>query len=426
MKSKYILNNKSSTDNKRLDKDIEKSYVDISWKNHSVKIGKNFPVVIQSMTNTNTANIQATVNQIKSLVEAGSEIVRITVDNNQSAMAVPIIRNMLDAEGINNPLVGDFHFNGHKLLNDHLDCAKALSKYRINPGNIGSVKTKDENFSNIIKIAIKYNKPIRIGVNWGSLDKDILSTMMNKNNNKSKPLKPNDLMKKVMIASAIDSARYAESLGLSKNSIVISCKVSNVTDLVSIYKELSKKYEYPLHIGLTEAGIGNQGMISSTAALSILLSQNIGNTIRVSITNNPNEDRTLEVAIAKNILQALNLRFYFPIVISCPGCGRTNSTIFQELANNIQTYLKEKSQIWTKKYIGVENMKIAVMGCVVNGPGESKHANIGISLPGNGEIPVAPVFIDGTYHMTLKGINIYDEFIKIIHNYVEQKYESRI
>ncbi|AWD32494.1 4-hydroxy-3-methylbut-2-en-1-yl diphosphate synthase (flavodoxin) [Candidatus Kinetoplastibacterium sorsogonicusi] len=409
-----------------LNKNHKSYYVNICWKNNYVKIGKGYPIIIQSMTNTDTADIESTVNQIKDLVDAGSELVRITVNNDKAAKAVHKIRNLLDNNGIFVPLIGDFHFNGHKLLNENPNCAKSLSKYRINPGNVGRYKTKDNNFAQMIKIANLYNKPIRIGVNWGSLDQDILSSIMNENNKLANPLDSTQIMKEAMISSAINSALYAEKLGMKANNIILSCKVSHVNDLISIYQELSKRCNYALHLGLTEAGIGISGIIASTSALSILLNQGIGNTIRVSVTNQPKEKRSLEVLIAKNILQVLNLRYFSPKLISCPGCGRTNGLFFQKLVSDIQLYLEQNSSIWMKKYIGVENMTVAVMGCVVNGPGESKHANIGISLPGNGEFPVAPVYINGIHHTTIKGNDIYHQFINILNQYINKTYKIKM
>ncbi|AGF49096.1 flavodoxin-dependent (E)-4-hydroxy-3-methylbut-2-enyl-diphosphate synthase [Candidatus Kinetoplastidibacterium galati] len=397
--------------------------VKVSWNDKTVIIGGGYPIVIQSMTNTGTTNYIETSLQIKELFLSGAELVRITVNSSEAAKSVINIRNQLDKIGIYVPLVGDFHYNGHKLLSDFPDCAKALSKYRINPGNVGSGHYKDDNFSKIIDIACKYDKPVRIGVNWGSIDKDLLSLNVDENNKlKGNQLDYKLVMLDTLIESALNSAKQAERLGLDSNKIVISCKVSQVRELIYVYNSLSKSCNYPLHLGLTEAGVGDKGIVSSTSALSILLNQGIGDTIRVSITPEGNNPRSREVLIAKEILQSLGIRFYSPSVISCPGCGRTNSNFFQKLASDIDIFLKEHMPIWKDLYPGVERMNVAVMGCIVNGPGESKNADIGISLPGDGELPVAPVFIEGNRVTTLKGDSISSEFKVIVTNYVATRY----
>lgn len=380
------------------------------------------PVVVQSMTNTDTANAQATIDQVYELWQAGSEIVRITVNSPEAAAQVATIRKGLDAKGCSVPLVGDFHFNGHKLLAQYPDCAKALAKYRINPGNVGKGSKRDEQFSAMIEAAIQYDKAVRIGVNWGSLDQAKMAQMMDDNAKADNPLSSDALMQEALIQSALESAQQAVDIGLSKNKITISCKVSDVQDLVKVYTALSDRCDYALHLGLTEAGIGSKGVVASTAALSILLQQGIGNTIRVSLTPEPNEPRTKEVVVAQEILQTMGLRSFTPLVTSCPGCGRTSSTYFQELAMQIQAYLRDQMPIWRNDYPGVESMNVAVMGCVVNGPGESKLANIGISLPGTGEVPVAPVYVDGDKTVTLKGDHIAQEFQAIVETYVKENY----
>ncbi|CAM8358026.1 flavodoxin-dependent (E)-4-hydroxy-3-methylbut-2-enyl-diphosphate synthase [Candidatus Methylopumilus planktonicus] len=390
----------------------------------SVVVGGGSPIVVQSMTNTDTADIQKTVEQIFDLWKAGSEIVRVTVNNEASADAIPKIVEELKQRNCHVPIVGDFHFNGHKLLQAYPECAKLLAKYRINPGNVGKGSRRDEQFEAMIEIAKTYDKPVRIGVNWGSLDQAKLAVMMDENAKLKNPLSSDALMREALIQSALESAEQAVSWGLPKNKIVISCKVSVVQDLILIYQELAKRTSYPLHLGLTEAGMGSKGIVASTAAIAILLQQGIGDTIRVSLTPTSNEPRTNEVVVAQEILQTMGIRSFTPLVTACPGCGRTTSTYFQELALEIQTFLRESMPQWKNTYPGVEDMSVAVMGCVVNGPGESKLANIGISLPGTGEIPVAPVFVDGEKTVTLKGENIANEFKAIVMNYVESHYSK--
>ncbi|PKO46248.1 MAG: 4-hydroxy-3-methylbut-2-en-1-yl diphosphate synthase [Betaproteobacteria bacterium HGW-Betaproteobacteria-22] len=380
------------------------------------------PVVVQSMTNTDTADAQATIQQVYALWQAGSEVVRITVNSPEAAAQVGNIRRGLDALGCNVPLVGDFHYNGHKLLAQYPDCAESLAKYRINPGNVGKGSKRDEQFAAMIETAVQYKKAVRIGVNWGSLDQAKMAQMMDDNAKLAAPLSADALMREALIQSALESAAQAVELGLSPNQIIISCKVSDVQDLVSVYSELANRCEYPLHLGLTEAGMGSKGIVASTAALAILLQQGVGNTIRVSLTPEPNESRTKEVVVAQEILQTMGIRSFTPLVTACPGCGRTTSTYFQELAMQIQSYLRNQMPAWRNQYAGVENMSVAVMGCVVNGPGESKLANIGISLPGTGEVPVAPVFVDGEKTVTLKGDSIAQEFQAIIEAYVQKNY----
>ncbi len=387
-----------------------------------VLVGGRAPVVVQSMTNTDTADINATIEQIVDLALAGSELVRITVNNDASAKAVPFIRDGLDKRNITVPLIGDFHFNGHRLLKNHPDCAQALAKYRINPGNVGSGEKKDSQFASMIETAIRFDKAVRIGVNWGSLDKDLVAEMMDKNADSPDPLNADDIMREIMVTSALRSAKKAEEIGLHHNKLILSCKMSGVQDLINIYQLLAKKCDYALHLGLTEAGIGSKGIVASTSALSVLLQQGIGDTIRISLTPEPGGKRTQEVQVGQEILQSLGLRAFMPQVIACPGCGRTTSTYFQKLAQDIQSYLRDQMPVWRKKYPGVENMDVAVMGCIVNGPGESKHANIGISLPGTGESPSAPVFVDGKKTITLKGDNIASEFQNIVLNYVKENY----
>ena len=387
-----------------------------------VPVGGDAPVVVQSMTNTDTADAEATVRQVFELWQAGSEIVRITVNSPEAAAQVGNIRRQLDAMGCDVPLVGDFHYNGHKLLAQYPDCAEALAKYRINPGNVGKGSKRDEQFADMIEIAIKYNKPVRIGVNWGSLDQAKMARMMDENAKLAKPLSSAALMREALIQSALENAEQAEALGLTGDKIIISCKVSNVQDLLTVYRDLGSRCDYALHLGLTEAGMGSKGIVASTAALSLLLQEGIGDTIRVSLTPEPNESRTKEVIVAQEILQTMGIRSFTPLVTACPGCGRTTSTYFQELAQNIQRYLREQMPIWRSQYPGVESMSVAVMGCVVNGPGESKLANIGISLPGTGEVPVAPVFVDGQKTVTLKGDAIAQEFQAIVENYVQSHY----
>ena len=388
-------------------------------------IGGGAPIVIQSMTNTDTANRSSTVNQIIDLWKAGSEIVRITVNNEDSAKQVEDIKKSLLDQGCDVPLVGDFHFNGHKLLTKYPKCAELLDKYRINPGNVGRGSKRDDQFSTMIKIAMDHNKPVRIGVNWGSLDQDLLKKLMDMNATKKNPDSADIVMQNALIASVIDSAKYAEDIGLNKNKIIVSCKVSEVQDLINIYTKLSKLCSYPLHLGLTEAGMGTKGIVSSAVSIGYLLQSGIGDTIRVSLTPEPNGDRTEEVRVSQQILQSLGLRSFKPSVIACPGCGRTTSTYFQELANEIQLFLSDSMHNWKRQFQGVEEMKVAVMGCVVNGPGESKMANLGISLPGTGEVPVAPVYEDGKKTVTLKGDNIAIEFKQIIESYIIKNYKKK-
>jgi (E)-4-hydroxy-3-methylbut-2-enyl-diphosphate synthase len=391
-----------------------------------VRVGGGADIVIQSMTNTDTADVAKTVAQVNALADAGSELVRITVNSAEAAAAVGPIRAQLDAIGCRVPLVGDFHFNGHKLLTDYPDCARALAKYRINPGNVGKGSKRDPQFVVMIEKAIEYDKPVRIGVNWGSLDADLLARLMDENGKLGaqggEPLPADAVMREALITSAIGSARRAEELGLPGNRIILSCKVSDVQDLVAVYSELARRCDYPLHLGLTEAGMGSKGIVASTAAMAVLLQQGIGDTIRVSLTPEPDGDRTREVIVAQEILQTMGLRSFTPMVIACPGCGRTTSTYFQALAEQIQAYLRASMPAWRLRYPGVENMQVAVMGCVVNGPGESKLANVGISLPGTGETPVAPVFVDGVKTVTLKGDHIAAEFQALVHDYVRATY----
>ena len=389
-----------------------------------VFIGGGAPIVVQSMTNTDTADRIKTINQVIELWQAGSEMVRITVNNEEAAKQVEVIKKSLLDKGCNVPLVGDFHFNGHKLLEKYQGCAQALDKYRINPGNVGKGSKRDNQFSTMIKIAIDNDKPIRIGVNWGSLDQELLKIMMDQNANLANPKSANDVIKDALVRSVMDSAKYAENLGLAKNKIIVSCKVSAVQDLITIYEMLAKTCNYPLHLGLTEAGMGTKGIVASAASMGYLLQKGIGDTIRISLTPEPNGNRAQEVTVAQELLQTMGLRSFSPLVIACPGCGRTTSTFFQQLAGDIQAYLRKSMLNWKKTYVGVEEMNVAVMGCVVNGPGESKMANLGISLPGTGEIPVAPVYEDGKKTVTLKGDNIANEFIKIINNYVDRKYKK--
>lgn len=391
----------------------------------TITIGGDAPVIVQSMTNTDTADEVATAVQVAQLARAGSELVRITVNTAEAAKAVPAIRARLDDMGCHVPLVGDFHFNGHKLLTAYPDCAKALAKYRINPGNVGHGRKRDEQFATLIETACKYDKPVRIGVNWGSLDPEMLARIMDENAKLAKPLDAGQVMRKALITSALESAAKAEELGLSRDHIILSCKVSGVQDLIAVYRELAAQCNYALHLGLTEAGMGSKGIVASTAALSVLLFEGIGDTIRISLTPEPGGDRTREVIVAQEILQTMGLRAFVPLVAACPGCGRTTSTYFQELAESIQAYVREQMVSWREQYVGVENMTLAVMGCVVNGPGESKHANIGISLPGSGENPVAPVFVDGQKTVTLKGDNIAGEFRHIVDEYVRTKYQRK-
>ena len=387
-----------------------------------VAIGGGAPIVVQSMTNTDTADVESTVAQARGLADAGSELVRITVNTLEAAAAVPAIRERLDAQGCRVPLIGDFHFNGHKLLAEVPDCGRALAKLRINPGNVGKGSKRDPQFAQMIEQAIALAKPIRIGVNWGSLDADLLARMMDDNAKRATPLASDAVMREALVVSALESAQRAEALGLGGDRIVLSCKVSDVQDLVAVYRELASRCDYPLHLGLTEAGMGSKGIVASTAALAVLLQQGIGDTIRVSLTPEPGGDRTREVVVAQEILQTMGLRSFAPMVTACPGCGRTTSTVFQSLADRIQTYLRAQMPVWRARYPGVESMHVAVMGCVVNGPGESKLANVGISLPGTGETPVAPVYVDGQKTVTLKGEHIADEFTGIVDDYVRATY----
>jgi (E)-4-hydroxy-3-methylbut-2-enyl-diphosphate synthase len=390
-----------------------------------VAIGGGAPVVVQSMTNTDTVDAFATAMQIAELARAGSEIVRITVNTREAAAAVPEIRERLLAMNLDVPLVGDFHFNGHKLLTEVPACAEALAKLRINPGNVGKGAKRDEQFAQLIEIAARYRKPVRIGVNWGSLDPQLLARVMDENRKRAEPLDATGIMREAMVASALESAAKAEELGLQGNMIVLSCKVSGVQDLIAIYRELAVRSDYPLHLGLTEAGMGSKGIVASTAALAVLLQEGIGDTIRISLTPEPGGQRTREVVVAQEILQTMGLRAFVPMVAACPGCGRTTSTVFQELAQDVQDYVRQRMPEWQLARIGVEEMTLAVMGCVVNGPGESKHASIGISLPGTGEEPVAPVYVDGERVTTLRGEHIAGEFKRIIEDYVARKYAPR-
>ena len=387
-----------------------------------VTVGGDAPVVVQSMTNTDTADVTATVAQVAALARAGSELVRITVNSEAAARAVPAIREGLDARGVDVPLVGDFHFNGHRLLASHPACAEALAKYRINPGNVGSGEKRDAQFASMIETAARYEKAVRIGVNWGSLDKGLVARMMDDNARAAEPLDADRMMREIMVASALDSATRAEEVGLGRDRIVLSCKMSGVQDLIGVYRTLASRCDYALHLGLTEAGMGSKGIVASTAALAVLLQEGIGDTIRISLTPEPGGDRTQEVRVAQEILQSMGLRAFMPTVIACPGCGRTTSTYFQQLAQDIQAYLREQMPVWRAEFPGVEEMDVAIMGCVVNGPGESKHASIGISLPGTGEHPAAPVYEDGRKTVTLKGDNIAAEFQAIVDTYVRSHY----
>ena len=387
-----------------------------------VVVGGGQPIVVQSMTNTDTADVEATALQVRALANAGSELVRVTVNTEEAAAAVPAIVERLAQLGTHVPLVGDFHFNGHKLLREHPACAEALAKYRINPGNVGRGSKRDPQFAEMIEIACRHGKPVRIGVNWGSLDQDLLTRLMDENSRRPEPLDANDVMREAIVVSALESARRAEELGLAHDRIVISCKVSGVQDLIAVYRSIAARCDHPLHLGLTEAGMGSKGIVASTAAMAVLLQEGIGDTIRVSLTPEPGGDRTREVIVAQEILQTMGLRSFTPMVIACPGCGRTTSTYFQELAQKIQGHLRDRMPEWRRQYPGVEQMTVAVMGCVVNGPGESKHASIGISLPGTGERPVAPVYVDGAKGPTLKGERIAEEFQELVEQYVERTY----
>jgi (E)-4-hydroxy-3-methylbut-2-enyl-diphosphate synthase len=390
-----------------------------------VTIGGGSPVIVQSMTNTDTADADATARQILQLAAAGSELVRVTVNTEAAAGQVARIRDKLDQAGCGVPIIGDFHYNGHLLLTKYPDCARALAKYRINPGNVGFGRKKDEQFSTLIEQALRYDKPVRIGVNWGSLDQELATSMMDENARRKEPLDADQVMNEALIVSALSSARRAEELGLPRDHIILSCKVSGVQKLIAVYRALAARCDYALHLGLTEAGMGSKGIVASTAALGVLLQEGIGDTIRISLTPEPGGDRTREVIVAQEILQTMGLRSFTPMVTACPGCGRTTSTVFQELADNIQAYVRSQMPVWKQKYQGVETMNLAVMGCVVNGPGESKHADIGISLPGTGESPSAPVFIDGKKVTTLRGDNIAQEFRQIVDDYVMRRYARR-
>lgn len=394
----------------------------VVWRNNVVTVGGDAPVRVQSMTNTDTVDAVETAIQVRQLAQAGSEMVRITVNTPEAAAAVPYIREQLDRMGEYVPLVGDFHYNGHRLLTDYPECAQALSKYRINPGNVGKGDKKDKQFGQMIEIAAKYDKAVRIGVNWGSMDQEIMAELMDANSKRAKPWETRQVMYEALITSAITSAELAKNMGLNPDNIILSCKVSGVQDLISVYRELARRCDYALHLGLTEAGMGTKGTVASTAALSVLLQEGIGDTIRVSLTPQPGEARTQEVVVASEILQALGLRVFVPSVTACPGCGRTTSTTFQELAKKIDDFLRGEMPVWRTQFPGVEAMKVAVMGCIVNGPGESKHADIGISLPGNGEAPAAPVFIDGEKALTLRGEHIAEEFQALVLNYVQRRY----
>lgn len=394
----------------------------VAWGDHVVTVGGDAPVRVQSMTNTDTADAIATAIQVKALAQAGSELVRITVNNEASAKAVPAIREQLDRMGVSVPLVGDFHYNGHRLLTDFPDCAQALSKYRINPGNVGRGEKGDKQFAQMIELAIRWNKPVRIGVNWGSLDQDLLAAMMDANSQRPAPWEAKQVMVEALITSALESAEAAKNIGLPASQILLSCKVSGVQELITVYQSLAQRCDYALHLGLTEAGMGTKGTVASATALGVLLQQGIGDTIRVSLTPAPGEPRTQEVTVAMEILQSLGLRAFVPSVTACPGCGRTTSTTFQDLTKEIDDYMRAAMAEWRQQYPGVESMKVAVMGCIVNGPGESKHADIGISLPGTGEAPAAPVFIDGQKAMTLRGENIAGQFKEVVDTYVKNRF----
>ena len=391
----------------------------------AVRVGGGAPIVVQSMTNTDTADAEGTAQQVKSLARAGSEVVRITVNSAEAAAAVPHIRERLDQMGVSVPLVGDFHFNGHKLLREHPACAEALAKYRINPGNVGRGSKRDPQFAEMIEMACRYGKPVRIGVNWGSLDQELLMRIMDENAQRTEPLSAQQIMRNAVVLSALESAERAEGLGMARDRIILSAKVSGVQDLIAIYSDLAARCEYPLHLGLTEAGMGSKGIVASTAGMAVLLQRGIGDTIRVSLTPEPGGDRSQEVIVAQEILQTMGLRAFLPLVTACPGCGRTTSTVFQELAQSIQSHIRHRMPAWRREYEGVEDMTVAVMGCVVNGPGESKHANIGISLPGTGERPVAPVYEDGEKTVTLKGDHIAEEFQEMLERYVARRFTKK-
>jgi (E)-4-hydroxy-3-methylbut-2-enyl-diphosphate synthase len=398
----------------------------VSWGAREVTVGGDAPVRVQSMTNTDTVDAIGTAIQVKELALAGSELVRITVNTPEAAQQVPYIREQLDRMGIDVPLIGDFHYNGHRLLSEFPACAEALSKYRINPGNVGKGDKRDRQFAQMVEAALKWNKPVRIGVNWGSLDQELLAQLMDENAARAAPWEARQVMYEALVTSAIESARRAEALGMRREQVLLSCKVSGVQDLIAVYRELARRTDHPLHLGLTEAGMGTKGTVASSVALGILLQEGIGDTIRVSLTPQPGESRTQEVMIASEILQALGMRSFVPSVTACPGCGRTTSTTFQELAKQIDDYLRAQMPVWRARYPGVEKMKVAVMGCIVNGPGESKHADIGISLPGTGEAPAAPVFIDGQKAMTLRGENIAAEFHQIVETYIEKRFGQKL
>ena len=391
-----------------------------------VTVGGGAPVVVQSMTNTDTADVEATALQVRALAIAGSELVRVTVNTEEAAAAVPRIVERLAQLGTSVPIVGDFHFNGHKLLREHPECAEALAKYRINPGNVGRGSKRDPQFAEMIEMACRHGKPVRIGVNWGSLDQDLLTRLMDENSRRPQPLDATDVMREAIVVSALESSRRAEEIGLPHDRIVISCKVSGVQDLVAVYRNIARRCDYALHLGLTEAGMGSKGIVASSAALAVLLQEGIGDTIRISLTPEPGESRTREVIVAQELLQTMGLRAFTPLVTACPGCGRTTSTLFQELAHTVQEHVRARMPEWRLKYDGVENLTLAVMGCIVNGPGESRHADIGISLPGTGEAPAAPVFIDGEKAMTLRGENIASDFVGVIETYVERRYGRRL
>jgi len=394
----------------------------VEWGGRTVTVGGDAPVRLQSMTNTDTADAIGTAIQVKELAIAGSEMVRITVNTPEAAQAVPYVREQLDRMGVDVPLIGDFHFNGHRLLTDYPDCAKALSKYRINPGNVGKGDKRDKQFSLMVEAAIRWDKAIRIGVNWGSLDQELLASLMDENSRRAVPWDAKPVMYEALITSAVESAQRAEAIGLDASQIILSCKVSGVQDLVAVYRELGRRCAYPLHLGLTEAGMGTKGTVASSVALGVLLQEGVGDTIRVSLTPAPGESRAQEIVVASEIIQALGLRSFVPSVTACPGCGRTTSTTFQELTQQIDDFLRAQMPIWRESFPGVENLKVAVMGCIVNGPGESKHADIGISLPGTGEAPAAPVFIDGEKRMTLRGDSIAADFQTVVENYIEQRF----
>ena len=387
-----------------------------------VRVGGGAPIVVQSMTNTDTADVAGTARQVEALARAGSELVRVTVNTSEAAAAVAPIRERLERAGVNVPLIGDFHFNGHKLLREHPECAAALAKYRINPGNVGRGSKRDPQFAEMIEVACRYDKPVRIGVNWGSLDSDLLTRLMDENSARPEPLTAQEVTRNAVVLSALASAQRAEELGMVHDRIILSAKVSGVQDLIAIYRDLAGRCDYPLHLGLTEAGMGSKGIVASTAAMAVLLQEGIGDTIRVSLTPEPGGDRTQEVFVAQEILQTMGLRAFAPLVIACPGCGRTTSSYFQELAQRIQSHIRTRMPQWRREFAGVEDMTVAVMGCVVNGPGESKHANLGISLPGTGERPVAPVYEDGEKTVTLKGEQIAEEFQQIVEQYVARRF----